>query len=279
VSGALVTSAISLAAYFNVIALPQLLMGGPRIKGFFKDANVYAPFLIVALLLLWSFPLVDRVPALFRIGSTVVLLATVLFAFSRAGWINLAVSLAIYGALRIVERPSRLFSIGGRVALLIAPCLWLLPRLEAGFGADAFLRQRVGLQAYDGLRFETQHRAWNQFTESPLTGHGPLSTKFNLGLGTHNIFLQLLYENGVIALLLFLALGGLGLYAGFRAIQFLPPFATSLAIAIIASLVGLAANSLAIDSLHWRHMWILIGFAIGLPALAERTWHNQEHRH
>ena len=44
--------------------------------------------------------------------------------------------------------------------------------------------------------------------------------------------------------------------------------------ALFASLLGILVNSFVIDTLHWRHFWVLLGIIIGLMHLFERHGKN-----
>ena len=81
-----------------------------RAQGLFKDPNVFGPFLIPAALIALEEALRPRVLGVRRpaaVARTRVLVLGILFAFSRAGWLNLAVALAVDAARALAPRGGR----------------------------------------------------------------------------------------------------------------------------------------------------------------------------
>jgi O-antigen ligase len=80
----------------------------------------------------------------------------------------------------------------------------------------------------------------------------------------HNFYLRVLAENGIIGLTLVigaLATASLVLVKSRRIIY------SSDISWIFSCLVGIVVQSFVIDTLHWRHFWILFGFLISLVNL------------
>lgn len=269
--GAVVATIINLLGYWHVLPIAELVpvYGGVRLQGLFKDPNVYAPYLLFPLLILLASLLSSNWTIRFRpkwlVGASALLLGTaIFFAYSRGAWIGTGVAIVVYGMLRVMRSPRLL----PRQLLLIAGLgivMWsawgMLPEEQR-----LFFEQRVHLQEYDAIRFETQRAGWDRAGETPLLGHGPLTTTLELGLGTHNVFLQMLYEHGVLGLASFVGFFGIAVgtavsYALFAKEEFVVHWAAIVAAVIAGTLV----TSLGVDSTHWRHVWLLAGFGWALP--------------
>lgn len=278
VAGAFVTTAIGILVYQGVVPRvdPDLVTySGLRFMGFFKDANVLAPYLIFALVLLGSADLAGRRingPVMRRTVMTAVALTLVygiVIAYSRAALLNLFVTLVVYVGLRILRSPR---SIGIRLLQVTIVIVAAFLAYEAvPFVRDVLSQRQLGLERQDTIRFATQRESWEAFKASPLDVRGPGSSAESLGLGIHNVYLQQLYETGVWGFIPFMLLQ----IEAMRRAVVVSVTADSerhakLAAAIAAGLVGLAVNSLFIDSVHWRHMWILFGLGWAVAAWPQR---------
>lgn len=275
VAGAVATTAVGIAAYYGSLpGFPSSLVtyGGIRFVGFFKDANVLAPYLTFAALLLisgWSL----RTPVsgtagrrIARALSLAILSYGVIIAYSRGAWLNAAAAAFVYGALVIARTPNRfgirLFQFAA-LAVLVLLSWHLLPGLR-----EIVQRRGFGLEAQDEARFAAQRESWDAFQSSPLTLRGPNSSPALLGLGSHNVFLQQLFETGVWGFVPFVVLVTGAIRASVvAAVYAVSDLHARWAASVAASLVGLCANSLFIDSTHWRQLWIVLGIG-----WASATW-------
>ena len=266
---AAVGAAIGLITHFTTALQPIFPTYAERSRGAFKDPNVYAPFLCAALILVMN-RLVTRPwrssPWLLAMVALVCLYGVeILAAFSRGAYVNLAVSLAVFFglqlfALRRKDWLSRsLVALGASAAVLLPASLLFLDVT----GLEDFLDRRLGLQQYDDKRFGTQALVIGMLGEAPF-GIGPGHSEILLPASTHNLYLRVAIENGLLAALgfyLFLlatlricVLGTLRRNGPFRDV-----YACCLAI-----LVGILVNSLVIDSLHWRHFFLFLAIPVGL---------------
>ena len=97
VAGAVASAALAVAALFLAYPGHELLTGegATRARGVFKDPNVFGPFLVPAALILLEESLRPRLLGLRRPVSAAllgVLVLGIVFAYSRAGWLNFAVA-------------------------------------------------------------------------------------------------------------------------------------------------------------------------------------------
>jgi O-antigen ligase len=110
------------------------------------------------------------------------------------------------------------FALIGTVLVAAALVLLALPKGAIGAGIEAveLLSQdqvsRLGVSGSDEVlgsvsvrtRAEVAAKAWRMFEERPLTGYGPGATlEWDIDQSTHNMYLKLLAELGVLGLLLY----------------------------------------------------------------------------
>lgn len=279
--------AIVISALTGVLARAGVLPGpsylffredeGLRLSPFFKDPNVYGPFMVAGLMLYLGH-VVSGARPLLRGGAVLALIWIPLFlAFSRAAWLAAAISLLIfvvlgYGFLRAslpVRRLSTL--ILGSIGLLVPLSVVILVE----FNLLWFFQRRLGLQSYDTERFSAHSEAIGVALDNPL-GIGPGrfvgQTKLpgsEFALATHNVFLKVWAENGWLGIASFLGLFGVVLW-GLGRLILRPTGRLPIHIALVACLVGMLVNGWFIDTLHWRHMFVVLGFGLVEIAVAEQ---------
>ncbi len=253
---AVFTSLLATAALFIHFPDHELLLGSERAKGFFKDPNVYGPFLIpIALILAEEMfhPRLLRLRGSFKLMSFLVLVVGVLFSYSRAAWLNLAVGLIVLIVVVAARRPDKralslvLVVILGAIALAGAVILT---------GSLGFLDERARLQGYDTGRFAAQAFGVRLGT-SHLFGVGPGQFELLSPLATHSLYIRALAEQGVLGLLVIVALVVATLiFAALNVVRGRDTYGISAA-ALLAAWCGLIANSFVVDTLHWRHLWLV----------------------
>jgi O-antigen ligase len=267
--GALLTIASSALILTGGIDTPGFTPWGQgRLQGFFKDPNVFGPSLVVVLLYgasrFGSAP--GKLPRWFWLCAAIASAVGLLLSFSRAAWLNAAVAIAAYMLLAPRDRTQKMFWLKAVACFFAALCAIALALWQFEDMRSLFLT-RLAFQEYDQDRFANQGIAFQSFLEAPI-GIGPGQSEIELNYATHNLFARLMFENGLLG---FLAIGALLTGAFWRAMRAVAAGTTGHVASIVAAvLLGIAANSLFIDSLHWRHFWIFLGFAYGLP-LARRA--------
>lgn len=265
---ATIVAVIGLIGHFSTVLQDYLYLQTPygeRARGTFKDPNVYAPFLVAALLLVINRMITGRILSPVMIGLLCLFAIEILGAFSRGGYVNLAVAVVVYLALQlfIMRRRDwllRCLALLGLGLIVIVPVAFVF--LQAT-GLDDFLSGRLRLQHYDAERFGTHALSIDIFGESPL-GIGPGQSERQLPISTHNLYLRVAIENGLFALFGFCAFVATTLWICLRGVlrrggPFYDLYACCLAI-----LAGALVNSLVIDSLHWRHLFLFLAIPVGL---------------
>jgi hypothetical protein len=250
--------------YFRIGPFSELfLQGGIRAVGAFKDPNVFGPFIIPVALLLIDEILYPRILPKFFLAKLLgvgILVVAVFLSFSRAAWANLALAVAIYFIINI----GRLFQIKlgnlirGGTALLIVT-IGSLRAFEPRLGRmdlTQILAWRLSSHDYDLYRFDRQKEG----IEAGLTH------LFGVGPGTwdnaHSLYVRTFAEHGILGLASLIALILVLIMSTFRRAlnEVGKPYGLS-ATVVLACLVGLVLNSLVIDTIHWRHLWLIVALA------------------
>ncbi len=259
---------IGILARYHVMPNWQQYMrddSGVRIKSTFKDPNVFAPYLASAVLWTVANGLERKRFGLLRIGLVTLYLVGILFSFSRGAYLSLALSAAVLVALHVlVIRDARILARFSRTAILasivIVPALvFALSKSSLG---DYFL-ERLSLQGYDSERFGTQRYALGVAVDNPLgIGPGEWSAK-RFDRAMHNLYLRVIVETGWLGLVTFLIAMGSSLLSMLGAVMARGRHSGTIA-ACIAVVVGTLGESIVIDTLHWRHLFLFLGIGLGL---------------
>jgi O-antigen ligase len=229
----------------------------PRAKALFKDPNVFGPFLVVPVLLLLSELVQPRLLSWRRpvvVACLGALGVGVLFAYSRAAWLNLAVAFVVLMAVSVVRR-------GGsrRASVLLVSTLALVCCVLATIsltGSGDFLRERARLQSYDTERFAGQEAGLRLAVSHPL-GIGPGQFEDVVGIAAHSTYVRALGEQGAAGLVALVGVLITTLVLAVRnAIRGWDTFGIPSGV-LLAAWCGILANSLFVDTLHWRHLWLV----------------------
>jgi O-antigen ligase len=268
--GAVASAALACLALFAPLPGKEAFVDGPRAQGLFKDPNVFGPFLVPAALLLMEETVRPRLLRL-RLATKLLFLGTltagVLFSFSRAAWLNLAVGTTVLLVVLALRRG------GGRrvmtlfvVLLLSAAALFAVVSATSSAG---FLRERAAFQVYDAQRFGAQVSGIDLASQYPL-GIGPGQFERVSELSAHNTYVRALAEEGVLGMLVLLGLMLATLwFAARNAVSGRDTYGLGSA-ALLGAWCGLLANSMFIDTLHWRHLWLLAALIWAGAALSAR---------
>jgi hypothetical protein len=255
---AAVSSAVlGILGLFAPLPGAELLTLGGRARALFQDPNVFAPFLIPALLIVTEEILQPRLLSA-RLPTKAVLAAIlalgVLFSYSRGAWLNLVVAVIVMGVVLSLRRGGArqalgLLAIAGVAAVVVATTV-------VATGSGDFLAERAQPQRYDQQRFSGQRAGLEPALSYPF-GAGPGQFESIAQISAHSTYARVLGEQGFPGLLVLLALLGYTLaVAGRNAILGRGTYGIG-SVALLGAWCGLLANSLVIDTLHWRHLWIV----------------------
>jgi O-antigen ligase len=181
----------------------------------------------------------------------------VLFSFSRASIGSLVLGLVVIAAVYAARRG------GGRraLALLVAMIFAGIASLAAldVTGKLSFLQSRAHEQGYDSQRFGAQDFAIHLATRHPL-GVGPGQFEQYSLVSVHETYLRALAEVGILGVVLVAALllATLG-YALRNAARGIDTYGVGSA-TLLGAWVGFVGSGFVIDTLHWRHLWVVAAF-------------------
>jgi len=258
------------AALFVHFPGHTLLIGDERrAKALFKDPNVYGPYLIPIALILLEEIIQRRLLRLRRSVMILCFLALVLgvvFSFSRAAWLSLAVGLIVLIGVVAARRLDR-----RAISLVLVVFIGGLAIVGAvlSTGSLGFLKERAQLQSYDTHRFAAQARGLAVGLDHPF-GVGPGQFDVISPLSSHSLYIRSLSEQGLLGLLVIVILVvGTFAYGVRNVISGSDTYGIS-ATALLAAWCGLMVNSVFVDTLHWRHLWLVAGL-IWAGAMRRRT--------
>jgi len=266
------------SALFATIALRMHFPGsvylitddGERGMGLFKDPNVYGPFLVPAALILLEEMLR---PSLLRRGrflksiGFLILVIGVVFSYSRAAALNLAVGIAVMLLVLTFRRGAgkRAFALFAVVLVVVSAVGWVV----VASGSLQFLEQRARFQTYDTQRFGAQRTGIELAEEHPI-GIGPGQFEVLSPVSAHSTYIRALAEEGVLgAAVLFALMFGVLLIAARNAVTGRSTYGIG-SMALLAAWCGALANSVFVDTLHWRHLWLIAGL-IWAAAMADQA--------
>jgi O-antigen ligase len=234
-----------------------LYHGAARAKALFEDPNVFGPFLIPALLLLIEETVTPRLlPGRtgLKVTGVVVLGLGVLLSYSRAGWLNLGVSLLVMLAVLALRRRGASTATGLLAVLLVLGIAGMA--VVSATGSLGFLEERAAIQRYDTERFSAQ-RTGLDLAQNHVFGIGPGQFDVIEPISTHSTYVRVLAEQGGLGLLVLVALlGSTLILAASNAAAGRSTYGIGSA-TLLGGWCGLLANSFFIDTLHWRHLWLV----------------------
>ena len=255
VLGALATSFALFASFPGSDLLTTV--DGLRGKALFKDPNVYGPFLVPIALILIEETLTPRLLRGRAIGKLVlltVLMIGLFLSYSRGAWVNFGAAVLVMLLVLAIRRG------GGKRAATLIVILGVGGTAIFGVvyltGSLDFLQERAGRQSYDSERFAAQ-RQGIRFGEENLFGIGPGQFEVLAPVPSHNLYVRSLSEQGFLGLFAILALVLTTLLLATRnAVLGRDTYGIGSA-ALLGAWVGLAFESFVIDTLHWRHLWLV----------------------
>jgi O-antigen ligase len=253
---------------------------GERASGLFKDPNVFGPFLIPIALILLEQHIAPKVPRLLRLraGTTWLLLLAltlgVLFSYSRAAWANFVIAIVVMLAASSMRRRGSRRALRALGAMLLVGGITLV--ILSASGSVHFLEQRAHAQSYDTHRFAAQSFGWTLGWTHPV-GVGPGQFEFHSPIASHSTFVRVFAEQGPLGLLLWVTLLLATLVLALRNVVLGRDTYGIGSAALLGAWCGLIFNSAVVDTLHWRHLWVVIalvwaGAARGSPAQSGSVW-------
>lgn len=247
-------------AYFQIFIIDADLIMFDRVKAFFKDPNVFGPYLVLPALFsiyMWESQSKTKSLKMFYLISFLVLGMGIILSFSRAAWGNFALSLTVY--LLIIKGKELNKRVKTVLVLFFIATPLFIYLVQTPAVAQLF-ESRLGYQGYDDTRFNTQKAVITAGLSNPWGIGGGQSDQV-VQTDPHNLYARVFTENGVlgiITLAIFLLLSIKNSYSSFRRKR--GEF-NQFYVMVFATLLGLVFNGFFVDTLHWRHLWFLLALA------------------
>jgi O-antigen ligase len=239
---------------------------GQRASGLFKDPNTFGPFLIPIAVILLEQHIAPKVPRVLRMRAPAVwacLLALtlgVLFSYSRAAWANYVIAIVVMLITSSVRRAGARRALRALVALLLVGGITLV--ILSASGSIHFLEARAHAQSYDTQRFAAQSYGWKLGWTHPL-GVGPGQFELLSPVAAQSTYVRAFAEQGFLGLVLWIALVLSTLVLALRNAMLGRDTYGIGSAALLGAWCGLIFNSVVVDTLHWRHLWVVIALIWG----------------
>ncbi|MEM6600009.1 MAG: hypothetical protein AAF649_01340, partial [Verrucomicrobiota bacterium] len=256
-----------------------------RLSPLFKDPNVFGPYLGWGAVLALGFLCEDTVSRRVKLILLLILLGSafgVMASGSRAAMGCLFGSLIVFLCLLLLT-PARAQAIKLFLYLLVVGVIFYtclsIYYLSSPESYDILLMRFnfLNLQNYDYVRFENQWDAALLAFVTPLgigPGHYVGVSHFaesDFLTCTHNVYIKVAVENGYIGFVSFAGILFLPLFWLFKIVLLKRTGYIYLKVAIFSGLVAQGVNSIVIDSLHWRHFFVIIGCCLAEVVEAKRN--------
>ena len=266
---ATVAALAAVVGYTQIVPqLSDLFLRYGRARGTFNDPNVLGAFLVFPMLVAMGRIFAGRRGTLRACVLLALFSAALLLTFSRGAWGQAAFAAVLMMGLSFLTSRSaherlRIVLMAAAGAVLVAALVALLLSFDS---VAALFWERASLeQSYDAGpmgRFGRHALGALLALDQPL-GIGPLQFHTLFVEDPHNAFLNAFMSGGWLSGLTYLALMLVTLGLGLRYV-FVPTPWQSAYLALYCAFAGTFAESLIIDSDHWRHYFLLVGALWGL---------------
>ena len=276
VAAGVMSAILGILGYFNVAGTGQYftIYGNTRAMGFFKDPNVFAPFLAPPIVWLLQDLFLQRGRKIVILPSLVVMIVGLLLSFSRGAIIDCVISVALLlGVTFLTARSERLraraLQVAGLVGVLddvIVAAALAIPAVR-----DLATERATLAEDYDSGpqgRFGNQVRSIPMLLGRPF-GFGPLRFGHIFPQDPHEVFISAFASFGWSGGLAFLTFAAITIYLGWRVCLRNSPYQAE-CIGLWAGLFPQILQGVQIDTSHWRHLFVLYGCLYGLVAAERR---------
>ena len=252
--GLVIASAVS-----AVIGAYEIYNAEQRATALFDDPNIYGPFLVATSLLLlqelleprvlrWRRPTIAFLFALITIGA--------FLSYSRAAWLNWVVGIVVFLAVMPLRRGGT-----GRALALMLVVLTGIAATAATVvlsGQGEFVQERAQFQSYDNERFGAQELGVELAETNPI-GIGPGQFERLSPVSAHSTYIRSGAEQGLLGFFTVVVLFFGTLIVAARNVILGRDTAGIGSLGLLAVWAGTLANSVFIDTLHWRHLFVFAG--------------------
>jgi hypothetical protein len=273
---AMTAAILGLIGYFNIAGLGPYftLYENSRASGPFKDPNVFGPFLAAPIAWVCQDLLLGRGVAAWSALKLVVMMTAVLLSFSRGATIDCVFALALlFGLTYLTASGAPLRRRAATTALFCVAAAAALVAIGMSVPSirDVAIERLTLTEDYDSGE---QGRFGNQLRSLPLLldlpfGFGPYRFIKYFPADPHEVFLSAFASFGWFGGVAFATFIALTLYFGW-VFAFRRSRVQTEIIGVWSALFPQVLQGVQIDTLHWRHMFMLIGLMFGLAAAAQR---------
>ena len=268
---------IFLAYYQLLTGHGTILDGGEkRIVGTFLHPNAFASYLLILLIFCIAQILEKKswfISKSFMIALIIPTLIIFTFTFSRGAWIVFIVAMLVMGILR---HPVilKLLPLGLGAVVFLVPSI----RHRIGNIFDAgYTHGRSGWE----WRVDTWREVSTMVAQKPFLGHGLSSVETVFGLLTHNDYLRLTAEVGILGLLAYLFLTVTLLSQTWKDYRSIPSqvsksFQVGLLVMVISFLVRQFADNTLRNTVMMIYFWIFVAIARNVGQLYSRRMNHEE---
>ena len=267
-----VSATLGIVGYFDIAGTGQYftLYDNTRAMGFFKDPNVFGPFLAPPVVWLFQDMLLKRSTPLAATPKLAVLLLGVLLSFSRGAIFDCLLSIALMLGLtfvaaetpRLRSRTVLVAALGAGLLLTVVVVVLAAPSVRE------FALERASLaQDYDSGeqgRFGNQIRSIPMLLELPF-GFGPQRFAHIFPQDPHQVFISAFGSFGWVGGLAFTAFFTITMVLGWTLCFRRSPRRMEV-IAVWSALFPQLVQGFQIDTNHWRHMFLMVSCLYGLAA-------------
>lgn len=266
----------AIVGYAQIVpALSDLFLRYGRARGTFNDPNVLGAFLIFPMLVAMGRIFAGRRGILGTCVLLVLFSAALLLSFSRGAWGQAVFAALLMIALSFLTSRSggerlRILLFAGGGAAALAGLIVLLLSFDS---IAALFAERFALeQGYDVGQFGRfgRHVLGALLALDHPLGLGPLQFHNLFVEDPHNAFLNAFMSGGWLSGLTYATLMLVTLALGLRYAFVATPWRVAY-LAVYCTFAGIFAESLVIDSEHWRHLYLIVGALWGLM-LASRPY-------
>lgn len=268
---AAIAASAALVGYFRLLpGVAELFTRFDRASGTFKDPNVLGAFLVPPLIFLLHRLLTRGGVKIVRtaLWAGIIGLA-ILVTFSRGAWINLIVSVTIFGYLAFVTAPTnrqRLKILSAGFAAVCVAFMLLAIAFQIDGVADQFASRATPQQSYDEGpegRFGGQQKAMRLILAHPFgIGAQQFAPQHHVE-EPHNVYIYTFLNAGWLGGLIFAIMVAVTILYGLRH-AFKRTASQPLFIVAISCFTALSLEGLIIDLDHWRHFHLLMALVWGM---------------
>ena len=276
VAAGVISALLGVAGYFDIAGTGDYftLYDHSRAMGFFKDPNVFAPFLVPPIVWLLQDIFLKRGRMATILPCLAILITGLLLSFSRGAIIDCAFSLVLLlGLMFLTAETARQRA---RTLMLAALVAGMVVVILAVVLAIPDVRELATERATLAEDYDSgpQGRFGNQVRSIPLLlvrpfGFGPLRFGHIFPQDPHEVFISAFASFGWSGGIAFLMFAAITIYFGWR-VCFRRSAVQAECIGLWAGLFPQILQGVQIDTSHWRHVFVLCGCLYGLVAAERR---------